>query len=71
MVSKQRIDRLLVELCLFVLNSSSIPSDIAKSLDAKKELTPKQCAYLDGVLKKILRKKKLILNKICKEMIGK
>jgi hypothetical protein len=68
---KQRIDKLLAELCLYVIDSSEIPSDIAKRLDEKRKLTPKQCAFMDGVLKKILRKKKLILNKICKEMVGK
>jgi hypothetical protein len=43
---KDDIDRLLTELCLFVMTKSTLPDSITKRLNTKKPLTDKQLLWV-------------------------
>jgi len=61
---KDDIDRLLTELCLFVMTKSTLPDSITKRLNAKKPLTYKQLLWVTGCYREILKKRKSIAKKI-------
>ena len=63
--SKNRdgIDRLLTELCLFVMTKSTLPGSITKRLNTKKPLTDKQLLWVTECYREILKKRKSIAKK--------
>ena len=61
---KDDIDRLLIELCLFVMTKSTLPDSISKRLNTKKPLTDKQLLWVTECYREILKKRKSIAKKI-------
>lgn len=62
--NRDGIDRLLIELCLFVMTKSTLPDSITKRLRTKKPLTDKQLQWVTECYREILKKRKSIAKKI-------